>query len=169
MAIAKVLTSWTVSINGISYLGRCESIELPTVKEITEDIIGCGLYVKSKVSVGLEPMSSKFVFLEIDPFIFNTYGLAADTVGVICKGALRNDKEVTSLTAIMHGRWEEISMSELKAGQISGKVTATMSVKRYELFIGAIPALIVDAELNILNLKDIGDTLGKINIAMGIA
>lgn len=158
MSLPKVVSSWNVSINGVGFLGRVESLQLPQIKSIDAEISGCGYYAKQKVSIGIEPLTAKFVFHEINAEIFSTYGLG-DVIGVIAKASCGVGKDAEPLVAVFHGRFGELEIGEFKANEISGKVTATMNVVRYSLTRNNIPLVIADLENNVFNLTGLGDTL----------
>jgi P2 family phage contractile tail tube protein len=167
MAVPKILTSWDVSINGETFLGRASSVQLPKITEITEDLWGSGMYGKQKVVVGMEPMQCTIKLYEFSPFVFNVFGLSGDNTIVFLKGAMRNNlKEVTPLTAILNGRFHEIELDTFEGGKVPQQ-TLVMDVRRYELNIGAHPALLVDLENNIVNLKGVTDLVGDIRKALG--
>lgn len=160
MKIPKIISSWSCSINGTSYLGRAESLQLPQLKSVEAEISGCGYYAKQKVSIGLEPLTAKFVFHDISESVFQTYGVG-DAIGVIAKAScgVPGSKDCEPLVAVFHGRFSEIDIGELKANEVSGKVTATMNVVRYTLTKNNIPLVVADLENNIFNLHGLGDTL----------
>ena len=162
--IPKIISSWTVSINGKGYLGLAETLDLPELKAITTDVHGAGMTIKNKVVTGYEPLTCKITFLEICPNVFATFGLG-DVVGVICKAAL-GTSDAEPLTAIMHGRFHELTTETFKMGEIS-KTNAVMDVKRYTLLRNNIPITVIDTENNILNFKGI-DPLTKTREILGV-
>ena len=163
--IPKLVSSWTISINGKGFLGKAESIDLPELKAITQDVQGAGMTIKNKVVVGYEPMTCKITFLEIDPELYTTFGLG-DVVGIICKAALGNGKDSEPLTAIMHGRFHELSTETFKMGEVS-KTTAVMDVKRYTLLRNEVPMTVIDTENNIVNLSGV-DSLEQTRTILGV-
>ena len=54
MATPKVVTSWDLSVDGVGFLGKAESIQLPEVEEITEEIRGAGSAGPRKIPMGVK-------------------------------------------------------------------------------------------------------------------
>ncbi len=152
MALPKVVTSWDVSLDGIGFLGIAESVQLPKITEVYEEVWGAGHYAKQKVPVGIEPMECTIKLLEIVPHVYNLFGIAGDAAGLILKAGMRSDvNETIPLLAVLHGRIGSIEVDNFEGGKIP-RQTIVMQVKRYALTIGKHPALVVDIENNVLNL-----------------
>ncbi len=167
MALPKVVTSWDVSLDGVGFLGIAESVQLPKVNEVYEEVWGSGLYAKQKVAVGIEPMEATIKFLEISPFVFNLFGIAGDAAGIILKAGMRsNTSETIPLLAVLHGRVGAIETDAFEGGKIP-RQTITIQVKRYALTIGKHPALVVDVENNVLNLMGISSLVDGVKKALG--
>lgn len=167
MAMPKIVTNWDVSIDGIGFLGIAESVQLPKVHEVYEEVWGSGMYAKQKIPVGIEPMEATIKFLEITPSIFNLFGLAGDAAGIILKAGMRSNlNETIPLLAVMHGRIGSIETDAFEGGKIP-RQTITIHVKRYALTIGKHPALVVDVENNILNLMGISSLVDGVKKALG--
>lgn len=167
MSLPKVITNWNVSIQGKSYLGLAESIELPNLKETTQEVHCGGMYGKRQIVTGVEPLSCKMVFVEVlDPVIFSSFGLG-DVVGLICKASIGHGKDAEPLTAILHGAFREITTEAFKMGEIP-KTTVTMDVRRYSLLRNNIPITAIDLDNNIINLKGAGDILEQTRSLLGV-
>ena len=167
MALPKIVTSWDISLDGIGYMGIAESVQLPKIHEVYEEVWGSGMYAKQKVPVGIEPMEATIKFLEITPFVYNLFGLSADAAGIILKAGLRSDtKETVPLLAVLHGRVGSIETDAFEGGKIP-RQTITIQVKRYALSIGKHPAIVVDVENNVLNLMGMSTLTEGIKKALG--
>ncbi len=163
MKLPKIISSWSCSINGTSYLGRAESLQLPQLKSVEAEISGCGYYAKQKVQIGIEPLTAKFVFHDISDSVFQTFGIG-DVIGVIARASCGVGKDAEPLVAVFHGRFSEIDIGELKANEVSGKVTATMNVVRYTLTKNNIPLVVADLENSIFGLANIDQLQNNRNL-----
>ena len=167
MAVPKILTSWDVSVDGIGFLGICDKIKLPFPEEKEEEVWGCGTYASVKIPVGIQPMVCEMSFLEFNPLLYNLVGAKGNAAGVLLKGAMRNDEETIPLVALLHGRLPKIELDEFSMGSVP-KQHVRMNVKRFALTIGSHPALLVDAENNILNTHNLGDVLEDLRSSIGL-
>ena len=169
MATPKVVTSWDLSVDGVGFLGKAESIQLPEVEEITEEIRGAGSAGPRKIPMGVKLGDCTLKSLEITPLFYQLFGLSGDAAGLICKAAMRAEmgKEVP-LVAILHGRFNKISMDAFEVGKIPRQESILTPV-RYSLTIGNQPALVVDLENDKWNLAGANDLTSGIKNLLGIS
>ena len=168
MAVAKVVTDWDLSVDGVGFLGKAESIQLPEVEEITEEIRGCGKTGPVEVPMGMKLGDCTIKSLEISPMFYQAFGLAGDAVGLICKALMRAEmgREVP-LKAIIHGRFKKISTDAFEPGKIP-RQEAVLRPVRYSLIIDNQPALVVDTENDVWNLSGGNDLTTGIKNLLGI-
>ena len=169
MATAKVLTSWDLSVDGVGFLGKAESIQLPEVEEITEEIRGCGKSGPLKIPMGMKLGDCTLKSLEITPLFYQLFGLAGEAVGLICKAGMRAEMgQEVPLVAILHGRFNKVSTDAFEAGKVP-RQEAILTPVRYSLTIGGQPALVIDLENDVWNLAGGNDLTSGIKNLLGIS
>ena len=162
MAKPRVVTSWDLSVDGVGFLGKAESIQLPEIEEITEEVRGCGTNGPMDVPMGMKLGECTLKSLEITPLFYQLFGLSGNAAGLICKAAMRADMgQEIPLVAIMHGRFKKISTDAFEMGKIP-RQEAILKPVRYSLTINNQPALVIDLENDVWNLA------GGNNLAAGI-
>ena len=168
MAKPRVITSWDLSIDGVGFLGKAESIQLPEVEEITEELRGCGTNGPMKVPMGYKIGDCTLKSLEITPLFYQLFGISGNAAGLICKAAMRADmgKEIP-LVAVLHGRFNKISTDAFEMGKVP-RQEAVLTPVRYSLTINHQPALVIDLENDVWNLAGSNNLAGSIKNILGI-
>ena len=159
--IPKIVTNWSVSINGKSHLGNCEKLTLPAVKPIKEEIAGCGWLSKRSVVVGMEKMVAKFVFHSISEEVFYGFALGHDIIMVTAKAALGTGANAEPLTAVLHGNFDEIEPLEFEAMKATGKFTCQMDVTRFVVTKNGLPLMAADVDNQVFSINGIDKFLTK--------
>lgn len=147
MAFPRIVRNFYLQFNGISQIGVCEEIELPTLKTKTEKYRAGGLDCDVEVDLGMELGRAKITMLELNPFIVSRLG-AYFRDGIVTAKAItrrQNDPAPGLLTFRMQGSVVDLDPGKLKSGEMS-KFMFEVALNLYEIDIDGVPVVSIDCD-----------------------
>lgn len=160
MAFPRIVRNFYLQFNGLSQVGRCEEIELPTIKTKTEKYRAGGNETEVEVDLGFEIGRAKFTMLELDPFILSRLGAYFRDTIVTAKAVTRqqNNPAPGLLTFRMQGSLVDFDPGKLKAGEMS-RFTFEVALNLYEIDVDNVPMVAVDSDAGIRMISGIDQSI----------
>ena len=127
-----------ITIDGVGYVGKTESITWPKLARKLEEYRGGGMSGTIKLDMGQEAMSMGFELAEHSPEILKNYGICS-AGGVLLRinaSAEADDFDCTNsaIEVIVRGRWSELDGGDTKSGDNSTlKVSMELTYFKYTL------------------------------------
>lgn len=146
MALPHVLYRFNTFINGESYLGQTEELELPKLSRKMEDFQSGGMGGPVKIDMGNEPMEASLKFGGLVRRALSHYASpTVDGVQLRWVGAYKSDTSPVPLAVevTMRGRFQEIDFGTQKAGDKSEQ-KSKFPVSYYKLVINGQTVIEID-------------------------
>ena len=133
-----VVRNYTGFIDGIGKLGEIDSLDLPKLTLVTDELRGGGMDGAIEVDLGIEKMEAGFSMNSYDADVFKRFGL---TPGVQVPFTFRaatigEDGEKKAVIVNLRARIKEIETGEMKPGERT-MVDVMLAVDYYRHRIGA--------------------------------
>lgn len=166
--IPRTLKNFTLFLDGQPLSGRVEEIELPKIKNKTEEHRAGGMDVPITIDMGMEKLEAKFTLAEYDPAQLRLFGQSENgDVPMVARGAIqRGNEAAVAVIVTMRGRFTEIDMGNWKAGDKT-KLTLMVNPNYYKLQIGGVTIYEIDPE-NMVRAIGGFDQLDSQRIALGM-
>ncbi|MCK5354513.1 MAG: phage major tail tube protein [Methyloprofundus sp.] len=136
--LPKIIKNSNLFVEGGSFMGRADELVLPKLSRKMEEYRGAGMNAPVEIDMGSEKLEAEFSLKEFSKDILLQYGIV-DSSGVAVRfraAALREDSsgDTDAIEIVMRGRWRELDMGSLKAGDVSVmKVAVAVSYYKYIL------------------------------------
>ena len=166
--IPRVLRNFNLFLESVGYQGRVTECELPDLKVKTAEHQAGGLDGVAEIDVGMEAMTAKFTFAEIDAAVLKGFGrMNGNGLRLQVRGALQRDGETAiPVIAELHGGFKTSTLAAWKRGDIANH-TAEMSVRYYRLKMGTEIIYEIDVDNCIRNIGGV-DEMESIRAAIGL-
>lgn len=138
MALPKKLKNFNQFLDGVGFAGRATEIALPKLARKVEDYQAGGMPGPIEIDMGQEKLETEVTLAEFSRAMLETYGiLSADGVSQRFRGAAVSDgttSETDAIEIVMRGRWREIDMGTVKAGENTEmKLAGSLTYYKYVL------------------------------------
>lgn len=166
--IPRVLRNYNCYLNGVSFAGRVDEVELPELSVKTEEHRGGGMDGTAELDMGMEAMTAKITLAEHIAEAIKTFGrMDGNATRLQFRGAVQRDGErAIPLVVDMHGGMKKLGMGSWKAGD-KATVEEEMSIRYYKLTLGNEELVEIDVDNMIRKIGGV-DELESIRAAIGL-
>lgn len=117
MSLPKVLKAFNVRVDGDSWLGEAESIELPKLTRKLEEWRGGGMDGAIDIDMGQDKLEITVTCGGLMESAFKYYGdPSVSKMPIVFYGSYESDDGESAVEVETRGRWTEIDMGSGKAG-----------------------------------------------------
>jgi len=171
MALPKKLKNMNLFNDGVSYVGQCKSVTLPTLSRKLEAWRGAGMDGPVKADLGYsdDGIQLEWTLGGWDLTVLRQFGaVRADGVMLRWAGSVQRDDtgEISAVEIVVRGRHEEIDFGDAESGEDT-EHSITTTCTYYKLTIDGN----VEIEIDLLNFIDtVGgvDRLAEHRAAIGL-
>lgn len=165
--IPRVLRNFNAFVNGVSYAGRVDEVELPEFSVKTEEHRAGGLDAPVEIDLGMEAMSAKLTMAEAVADLIKTFGrMDGSATRLQFRGAIQRDGETAiPLIVDMHGGMKKLTLGSWKAGD-KATVEHEMSIRYVRINLGGEDLIEIDVD-NMTRVIGGVDELASIRAAIG--
>lgn len=164
------ITNANVYINGTSFLGRCEEVDAPVVKNKTVEHKALGLVGIASFWAGIEKIEARFKWSSLYPEVMTQIADPFKVAAIQVRGSL-NTFTAQGLTqqqpvvAHFQGMFRDFEMGKYKQ-QDNAEFTTNMDVNYCKMVINGLDVLEIDVLENIYKINGV-DALAQYRINLG--
>ena len=129
-AADRILKNFSLSLDGIGYVGKVDTAQIPALTLATEEFRAGGMDAPIKLDMGQEAMEAEFTLSSFDNDAIALWGRAdTSNLALTLRGALEDaDGTVTPLIVNISGPVQGLEAGEMQAGQ-KGELSFTQNVR----------------------------------------
>lgn len=169
MGLLRTLKDMMLFNEGLSYLGDCKTVTLPTLTRKTEEFRGAGMSAPLMMDMGMEAMELSFSCSAPMRDVLRQWGTpTVDGVYLRFVGNYQQDDTaaVDTVEVIARGRHTELEMGDQETGEAS-EFNATFAVAYYKLVWNGRTEIEIDP-INMIEIVGGIDRLAERRAALGI-
>ena len=129
-AADRILKNFSLSLDGIGYVGKVENAQIPALTVTTEEFRAGGMDAPIKLDMGQEAMEAEFTLASFDDDAIALWGRAdTSSLALTLRGALEDaDGTVKGMIINISGPVQGLEPGEMQAGQ-KGELSFTVNVR----------------------------------------
>jgi P2 family phage contractile tail tube protein len=165
--IPKVIKNFNVTVDGVGYAGRAESVKLPELKIKTEEHRTGGMDIPVDLDMGMEKLELQFTLSEHAASVFRQFGIfSGNGVALQFRAAKSDDFTVEPYVINCSGMYTVQNPGTIKVGDKT-PFEATLNLRVYQLLLNGTELVYIDAENMIRRINGV-DVLAQQRAALGL-
>lgn len=122
MSTPRILKNFGVFVNGRGYFGEVDEVELPEIALKTEEHRGGGMDAPTEIDMGMEAMTAKLSFADMNPELLRLVGtMNSNALRIQIRGSYVRDSDNSRIRVIaeLGGSFKKLMLGTWKSGDKS--------------------------------------------------
>ena len=160
-------TDFGITLEGESYIGKCNYIELPKFKKKTEEKRYAGSQVPAKKFRGYEAMETKISFPVFVKDAFKLFAIDGRVAQITARGAYKPEGGTAQSCVItIAGKFSEIDPGKWQSGE-DNEFILTVDTRLLQIVYGGEQVINIDADNDIYTFGGVVDSNLDVKKAIG--